>query len=196
MQKLLELAYHDGQDKELNVLHVGECWHIQFQYEHVGRSNYFVEAATSQISKIKYNPRTDQWLGFERPEPGQPEQVIKLDYKWVKVNFRKEQIAHLKSIAEDEYKKFVKLPIEDIIEVVPTMNIGGNPPIKYQNNDSGICAYASLASLLAFKGYHQEAEAIMDLSKEVNCNALYQFDALLRIIQFIDKEKRHIKFTN
>jgi len=107
----------------------------------------------------------------------------------VKENLDAKQIQYLKDVAEDEFKHFITVPIEDVIEVKPTMDISLNPVIHYRNNESGICAFASFASVLHYKGFIREAEFIMQLCKNAKLDVDVQFETMSSIAKNIDSSK-------
>jgi hypothetical protein len=112
-----------------------------------------------------------------------------LEVSWVNENLTKQQRKYLIDIAIDEDKHFARLPVQDIIEVVPTMDISGNPLIKYQNNESGICAYAALASALYCYQFTEAADHVMKLPGKISEEFAYmQFDAIRNILKDIDEQ--------
>jgi len=178
---------YDRHDREYNSDHVGNITKPQFYYVFVRDRNYQIPMVTKQIAKLKYNPISKKWLGYEKE--GDDFCIVELHESWIVDNFSEDQIKYFREIAEDEYKHFCNLPVEDIIEVHPTMDISSNPIIRYKNDDNGICAFAAFASALHYLGYYDQALEIMTLSQKANEDCKIKFNSLQSIIQLIDSKK-------
>ena len=158
----------------------GDVRFTQLAYVNVRDKHYGIAINKNQISRIKYNPITEKWFGFEKEADGS--KVVELEEWWVNENLTGDQKEYLIDIAKDENKQFVKIPVQDIIDIVPTMDITGNPSIQYMNNESGVCAYASFASALYSFGFVDEGTQIMNLSEKASENVNMQFDPIRTII--------------
>lgn len=112
----------------------------------------------------------------------------------MKTNTTKDQRDYLIELAEDEYQRFVEMPIGDNIEIFPTMDISCNPIVKYKNNESSICAFASLASALHYRGHVAAADALMDKSKIIDEEGFFKHNALRMILETIDSGKKFKPF--
>lgn len=148
---------------------IGNIEHVQTHYYTCRNKGFKFVKSKKQISKIKYMQATNRWVGIENEnchESNNFTKTVLLTENWINENFDEEKIQFLKDMSIKNNNKFLSVPIGDIIQVKPTMTISHNPIIKYKNNESGICAYASLASALHYLQYFELAEIIIDLSKQ------------------------------
>lgn len=113
-----------------------------------------------QISRIRYNIHNKNWEGIQL-EDGASVQIVQLPEKWVKKTFRTSWETFMR-ISMNGMQKFLDVPVGDIIQVTPTMDISNNPRLKYLQSDKDICVFASLASYLYYYGYINEAQLIYD----------------------------------
>jgi hypothetical protein len=165
----------DRHDKDFREEDIGNVSKWQPHYLNVRTNEYRVPVETQQISRIKYNPVTNHWLGVEQ-EPNREYEnpkIVKLSSEWITKQFTPDQIKMFKKVAVEGDKKFLAVPVGDIITVVPTMDISMNPVVRFQQNERSICAFASFASALHYFDFIPEAEfimklSLMDLTKE-NC---------------------------
>ena len=65
---------------------------------------------------------------------------------------------------------FLMVPVGDVIDIKPTMDISKNPLIKYMNNEDGICAFASFSSTLHYLKKISLGVLIFNLSKNYHTN--------------------------
>ena len=104
-----------------------------------------------QISRIKYDSKTNtfKWIeqeaSIDDPKHFNPK-YINLKLNWIKDNFTQNQIAFFKQEAEHGNSWFLSIPFGDRIEIKPMMDLSSNTSILYQNNESEICAFASIIS--------------------------------------------------
>ena len=137
----------------------------------VWSDRYEVEPATREISKIRWNSDKKEWEGiYQQPIPGTDRTdaaVTKLTTEWVNKCFTPTQITAFHDAAIKGQRKFLRVPVGDLIEVEPTMDISMNPKIAYRNNESEICAYASFASALHYMGWHDASKFVRKLSDQM-----------------------------
>jgi hypothetical protein len=93
------------------------------------------------------------------------------------------------------YNKFLEVPVGDVIDVHPTMDISKNPSIRYLQEKHDICVFASLASIIYYNGMIAEAENIFNMRKDYahifknNPSKIVQ-----AVIQIMNQDKRFRQF--
>jgi len=157
----------DRSDWAYNETHLGKIEFPQVYYFNCRNDNYHLEVIERQISRIKYDTMKDKWFGIEREadpnDANAAPEIVALDFRWIRQNFSDAEIKQFQQRALNGTKKFLQVPVGDRIEVIPTMDTSMNPPIQFQNNESSICAFASLSSALYHLDYKTEANNLMDM---------------------------------
>ena len=170
LDKIKANRVYDKNDT-LRAKDLGDFTKLQRHYEKCRTHQWTTEKNRYQISRIKWDVYKKKFFGmeFEMDDEGTPygsQAIVELTEAWMKENFSEEDIQLYKTFAEKGKNQFLQTPVEDTIEIFPTMDISNNPGVQYRNNESGLCAFASLASALFFLGRCVEAEAIMKFSNE------------------------------
>jgi hypothetical protein len=153
----------DKSDYEFKKEHQGRDGKLQMYHTNV-RTNNFIITLHHQISRIRYNKFKDEWEGVQLEENNQLT-LTKLSTQWVKKNFTK-YWRTFQNIGIEGCQKFLSVPVGDVIEVKPTMDISKNPIVKYQQEKEDICVFASLASVLIHYGLVMESDIVFNLRKE------------------------------
>ena len=201
----MNLVAVDKADTKFFPEDVGKIHKPQIIHFYVKSEKFHWNFNTNQISRIKYNPIKDEWLGVEARDPKDAKTkeskrsgviVVKLTQQWVAENFSENQIAYFKSKAEADKNKFLEVPVAAKIEIYPTMDISKNPYLTYTQNEHGICAFASFASVLYLtKGFKKEAELVMKWSKDIDKTKLdYSRNILEMIVELIHRYKEFTYF--
>ena len=181
-QRISNKRLIDRYDPEFKNEDQGILGKIQMNYVNTRCRNFKMQEHY-QISRIRFNVKKNEWEGVQF-ENDQTLSVVKLNEKWVISNFPKyHKFFKAKSI--EGSNKFLQVPIGDVIDVHPTMDISNNPSVKYLQGQNDICVFASLASILHFNGMILEAEIVFNMRNDniFKKNACKIIQTLLQIIQ-------------
>jgi hypothetical protein len=107
------------------------------------------------VSRLRYRMEDNIWLGYELKD----RRVCVLEESWV-MNLPERCRNRALEEAKKGNTKFIRLPVGDIIKVVPTMDISMNPPVRFQLRDLDTCAFSSFSSALYHLGFMEEAVAL------------------------------------
>jgi hypothetical protein len=133
-----------------------------------------------------------KWEGIQL-ENNDQHQIVTLSEKWVKRNFKQYWQSFLE-ISENGMQKFLDVPLGDIIEVEPTMDISNNPKLKYLQSNKDICVFASLASFLHYKGYVDEAKDVFNMKEKYSSIFKTKPSKILQsVIQILQNDKAFIR---
>jgi hypothetical protein len=154
---------YDKLDKDFKLEEQGVIGKVQMQYENV-RSYNFKIMEHLEISRIRYNIHKNQWEGIQRETNGTI-LMTTLREDWVQTNFPK-YWEIFKNLSMKGMQGFLNVPVGDIIDVEPTMDVSNNPAIKYQQGQEDICIFSSLASILYYLGFVNESEIIFEMRKQ------------------------------
>ena len=88
-------------------------------------------------------------------------------------------------------RKFIRLPVGALIDVVPTMDISKNPSVGFQQKGMDTCAYSSLASALYYLGYTEEAVLLHAFGEQEYKETNFPVDKTLpTIIHYINEQEK------
>jgi hypothetical protein len=181
----------DQHDMTLDESHIGDVRFPQTHYLICRSKLYRYDVSTQQISRIKYNPATDRWLGIELEQDESRYRsnpvIVPLPAEWIRRNFTEPEIAFFKQKANEDYNSFIECPVQDKIIINPKMDISRNPYLVHTQNERGVCAFASFASVLCFYGMKKYGSLIMNLANAIDItksdyNCILQL--ILRMINF------------
>jgi hypothetical protein len=185
--------YFDTSDKEYwtAINNLGDRDHVQIFYwdlktDKLKHLVYSYNETKTQISRLRYRIEDDTWHGYQIVD----KKVVVLETIWVMQQFPEDVIDRCIDEARRGNREFIRLPVGDVIEVVPTMDISRNPIVKYQQGNLDICAFASLASALFHLGWTEEAKLLYNFGVEWTLFHEDSIDkSLENIARFIPKQK-------
>ena len=134
-------------------------------YREFPNNKYTYNTTTVQISKMRYDTHKDMFFGIEKTDKNnRAEKVVPLETSWVEETWKNQPHAIHQIIqkAIDGKTCFIEVPIGDPVELKPTMDITGNPLIRYPQGDEHTCVYSSLASAMFILNYTDEARAVIE----------------------------------
>ena len=180
---------YDPQFKSEDQGHLGKLQMTHFNT----RCKNFKIREHYQISRIRFNNKKGEWEGVQLEGKGDFF-IVKLKEKWVMKNFPKYWEFFKKRSIEGD-RKFLVVPVGDVIDVIPTMDISKNPCMKYLQDKRDICVFASLASVLHYNGMLLEADIVFNMRKEFTCVFKQNPSRVVQTtIQLINEDKRFKKF--
>jgi hypothetical protein len=183
--------------KYTKVFHEEYCGHLsnrQYYYFDLRKleTEYFINVSTRQISGLLWNTEDKIFVGLEKfKESGvQRFNQVRLDADWVSANFEEDFLRLVKSKAEKEQHRFVKLPVGKGRPQQKSQSILKNPRIAYPQFGMDTCIFASICSALYYLKFEDVAYQIdtlkMNLLKE-SSPVLYG-NLIKTITQFIKSE--------
>jgi hypothetical protein len=148
--------------------------------------SYTYNETKTQVSRLRYRPEDNTWLGYQLKD----HKVTVLEEEWVMKLPEKVRRRALEE-AEKGNRKFIPMPVGDIIEVIPTMDISRNPIVQFQQKDLDTCAFSSLASALFYLGYVEQAVLLHAYGEEWTLrNEELTERTLEAIVKFIPTTKK------
>jgi len=164
-------------------------WDLQHDevFRHI---KYTYNETLCQISMIRYRKEDDKWLGYQKVD----NRVIELDEDWV-YNFPEHVRVRAMEESEKGSNKFIRLPLGDVIEVFPTMDVSKNPLVRYQQGYLDTCAFSSLASALFQLDFVEEARTLHDFGVLWTSTNKENFEKTLEVLmKFIEKSPKFSLF--
>ena len=154
-----------------------------------------------QVSKIKYNPATDEFEGMSLipKETGNLVEKFTLPKSWVVDNYSEELVSAIKNKAiKLANGRYLSVPVGDVMdpEVIDSMVFEDNAPDNvYLQGSKDRCAFCSIASAMYLMGFKKEASALMEYmekfyEKEFNDDF---WRIMQHIVHYMEIEKKIFK---
>ena len=193
LSKSNEKRYYDEMDKGSNGKHimpitnVGIFTFTQVYYFDLKQfiNDYYVRVTNNQISALCYDPTNNVYYGMEKDNVTDTCKIIEVDEDWVIANFPDDFIKYVRIKAQEDQKRFVKIPVGNArTEILSPPEILKNPSIEYSQNGKDNCVFTSLASAIHFMNYPAFAWRVFELQQDF-INSCYDpnYESLLGIVQ-------------